>query len=169
MRTLEYQETTECLITRGRRTRDFLRLFPQGIRNVFLVMDPADQSEAVLAMVLQLAESWHPQITIVHGGKLRDSGPAIGQPDRDDLVDLLCIGWEMRNRYADVSISRNVIGSRQQLVSEAAELKADIILIPEALAACFHRSESVESEDGGRWLPCPVAIVVDPETDWDES
>ena len=168
MRTLEYQETTECLITRGRRARDFLRLFPQGIRNVFLVMDPTDQSEAVLAIILQLAESWHPQITIVHGGRLRDSGPAIGQPDRDDFVDLLCIGWELRNRYADVSISSNVIDSRQQLALEAAEREADIILIPEVLAASFYRSESVESEDGGRWLPCPVAIVVDPEADWAE-
>jgi len=158
MQIIEHRPTSDDSIYHGRTIRDFLELFPQGIRRLLLVIDPADQPGPVLAIVLELAEHWRPHITLADGGRLRDSG----RPDesgRDDLVDLICLGWELKNHYFDVSISRSLMGSKRQVLAEAAERKADVILVPEALADCFQPAASAETEAGAS-LPCPIVIVM---------
>jgi hypothetical protein len=166
MQTIKHPQTADRFIAEGRRIRDFLKLFPQGVRHLLLVIDPADEAELILEMALRLAERWQPQITLVHGGRLREAAPAMRKSDRDDLVDLICLGWDLKNRYADVCISRIITGSRRQILAEAAERKADVIIVPEALAAGFQWSTSSESESIKMGLPCPMVILMEVETEW---
>jgi hypothetical protein len=169
METVQHLATSQPFITQGRRMRDFLNLFPQGIGNLLLIIDPADRPEPVLAVVLQLAEQWHPVITLSHGGGLRHRDRPAGRSDRDDMVDLLCLGWELKNRYSDVSISRTILHSLQQLVREATERQADVILIPEAVATGLQPAESVSSEAGARSMPCPIVVVPTADMYWPEA
>ena len=166
MQSIEYLPKADHFITRARKMRDFLNLFPGGVDRLLVVIDPANPSEAVLAMILRLAERWYPQITILHGGKLRISDRAAGESDRDDLVDLLCISWEMKNHYSDLSISRHIMHSWRQVVAEAAAYEADAILIPEELAAGFQSPGFAGFETGDRSLPCPIVILTTAEADW---
>jgi hypothetical protein len=166
MRSIEHLPTAAHCITHARKMRDFLNLFPRGVGRLLVVIDPADPPEAVLAMILRLAERWYPQITLLHGGKLRSSGRAAGESDRDDLVDLLCLGWELKNHYSDLSISRHIMHSWRQVLSEAAEYKADVILIPEELAAVFQPPGFAGFKTADRSLPCPTVILTTTEADW---
>ena len=167
MQTTDHPETTGYFVANAQRIRDFLKLFPQGIKRAVVVIDPASQPEPLLAMVLALAEQWYPQIILLHGGRLLNSGLAVERSDRDDLVDLLCLGWDFRNRYSDMSISRSIVRSELHVFALAAEYKADVILVPEALAACFQPRAGSDSEPGHRGLPCTMVIVapVD-DADW---
>ena len=165
MQTIEYPQTVDCFIAEGRRIRDFLKLFPEGVRRLLLVIDPANQAEPILGMTLRLAEHWSPHIILAHGGRLREAGPAAQKSDLDDLFDLLCIGWDLKNRYSDVAISRTIMVAPRQILAEAAERKADVILVPEALAAGFQSPASSESKGINLGLPCPIVIVMVAETD----
>jgi hypothetical protein len=158
MQIIQHRTTSEGSICQCRTIRDFLELFPQGIGRLLLVIDPADQPGPILAIVLELAERWQPHITLAHGGRLRDSG-RLDESGRDDLVDLICLGWELKHRYSDISISRSLMGSNQQVLAEAAERKADVVLVPEALADCFQPPAAAETEAGAS-LPCPIVIVM---------
>jgi len=165
MQTTEHApQTADLFIAEGRRVRDFLNLFPQGVRRLLVVLDPADPAGPILDMVLCLAEQWHPHITLSHGGRLREAALKTDKADRDDLVDLLCLGWELKNRYSDVSTSRTIVVSPRHVLAEAGERRADVILVPEALSAGFRSSMPTESE-GGSFLPCPIVIVMEAETD----
>ncbi len=166
MRSIEHLPTADHFITHARKMRDILNLFPRGVGPLLLVIDPGDPPEAVLAMVLQLAERWYPQITLLHGGKLRSSDRAAGGSDRDDLVDLLCFAWELKNHYSDLSISRHIMHSWRQLLAEASERKADVILIPEELAAGLQRPGLAALETGDCSLPCPIVILTAADADW---
>jgi hypothetical protein len=165
MRSIEHLPTAHHFITQACKMRDFLNLFPRGVGRLLLVIDPANPPEAVLAMLLRLAERWDPQITLLHGGRLRSSGREIGKSDRDDLVDLLCFGWELKNHYSDLSISRHIMHSWRQLLAEASERKADVILIPEELAAGLPRPGFDALETGDCSLPCPIVILTAADVD----
>jgi hypothetical protein len=166
MQSIEQLPTADHFITQARKMRDFLNLFPRGVGRLLLVIDPANPPEAVLAMLLRLAERWDPQITLLHGGKLRSSGREVVKSDRDDLVDLLCFGWELKNHYSDFSISRHIMHSWRQLLAEASERKADVILIPEELAAGLRRPGFAALDTGDCSLPCPIVILTAADADW---
>jgi hypothetical protein len=166
MRALEHLPTADHFITQARKMSDFLNLFPRGVGRLLLVIDPANPPEAVLAMLLRLAELWDPQITLLHGGRLRSSGREIGKSDRDDLVDLLCFGWQLKNHYSDLSISRHIMHSGRQLLAEASGRKADVILIPEELAAGLQRPGFAALETGDCSLPCPIVILTAADANW---
>jgi len=165
MQSIEHLPAADHFITQAHKMRDFLNLFPRGVGRLLVVIDPADPPERVLAMILRLAERWYPQITLLHGGKLRSSGRAAGESDRDHLVDLFCFGWELKNHYSDLSISRHIMHSWQQVLAEAAEYKADIILIPEELAAGVQPPGFAGIETGDRSLPCPIVILTTAKAD----
>jgi hypothetical protein len=165
MQSIEQLPTADHFITHAQKMRDLLNLFPRGVDRLLLVIDPANPSDAVLAMIPWLAERWDPQITLLHGGKLRSSGRAAGESDRDDLVDLLCFGWELKNHYSDLSIGRHIMHSWRQVLAEAAEYKADVILIPEELAAGFQPPGFAGIETGDRSLPCPIVILTTAKAD----
>ena len=153
MQSIEQLPTADHFITHAQKMRDLLNLFPRGVDRLLLVIDPANPPEAVLAMIPWLAERWDPQITLLHGGKLRSSGRAAGESDRDDLVDLLCFGWELKNHYSDLSIGRHIMHSWRQVQAEATEYEADVIPIPEELAAGFQPPGFAGFETGDRSLP----------------
>jgi hypothetical protein len=166
MQSIEHLPTADHFIAHAQKMRDLLNLFPRGVDRLLLVIDPADPPEAALVMVLQLAQHWYPQITLLHGGKLRSSDRALGKSDRDHLVDLLCFGWELKNHYSDVSTSRHIMQSWRQLLAEASERKADLILIPWEPAAGLQRPGFAPLDTGDCSLPCPIVILTAADADW---
>jgi hypothetical protein len=166
MQSIEHLPTADHFITQARKMRDFLNLFPRGVSRLLLVIDPANPPEAILAMILRLAERCDPQITLLHGGRLRSTSREDVKSDRDDLVDLFCFGWELENHYSHLSISRHIMHSWRQLLAEASERKADVILIPEELAADLQRPGFAALETGDCSLPCPIVILTAADADW---
>ena len=167
MQTIEHLSKADRFIMPGRRLRDLLEMFPDGVRRLLLVIDPADRPEPAIAIVLQLAARWYPHITLMHGRGLGAASRVEAKSDRDDLVDLLCLGWDLKNRYSEVSISRSIVRSWQQLSAEATERKADVILIPEELAAGYRQSPSgAPKVSDTQPFPCPTVMIAAPGPNW---
>ncbi|MBV8212265.1 MAG: hypothetical protein JOZ08_03460 [Verrucomicrobia bacterium] len=72
----------------------------------------------------------------------------------------------MKGEGGEVSISRTLPVSLREVVQEAAERKADLILLPEPLAARFEHPELATSSASLGGSPCPIVIVMEPESDW---
>jgi hypothetical protein len=152
-------------IARIRNTRDLFALVPREIHHLLLVVDPSDQSEAVLTIALEIAEYWGPQITLVCGARLFGWGASEQQSSETALIDLLCLSWQVKGVYPDVSISQRLPTSVAEVLDEAAERNVDLIMLPEPLAARFTHPELMIA-DGGLGAACPIIIVADPESDW---
>ena len=141
-------------------------LVPHQICQLLLIVDPAAEPDSALTIALEVAEGWGPQITLVHGGRLSGwqlSGEASAETA---LADLLCLSWQIKGEYRDVSISQTLPRSLAEVLEEANERKADLILLPEPLIARFRHPELVMLGNGRLASPCPIVIVMDPDSDW---
>jgi hypothetical protein len=158
--------STELPIARIRSTHDLFALVPREIQHLLLVIDPARQPEPTLTIALEVAEHRGSQITVVHAGRLLAWRARAEQSVETALMDLLCLSWQMKGGNGEVSISHTLPASLRDVVEEAAERKADLILLPEPLAARFQHPKLTTS--GGRRAvsPCPIVIVMEPESDW---
>jgi hypothetical protein len=153
-------------IARIRNTRDLFALVPRQICHLLLIVDPAAEPDPALTIALEIAERWGPQITLVHGGRLSGwqlSGEASAETA---LADLLCLSWQVKGDYRDVSISQTLPRSLAELLEEAKKRKADLILLPEPPTARFRHPELVMLGSGRLAFPCPIVIVMEPESDW---
>lgn len=153
-------------IARIRNTHDLFALVPRHICHLLLIIDPAAEPDSALNIALEIAERWGAQITLVHGGRLSGwqlSGEAFAETA---LRDLLCLSWQVKGEYGDVSISQTLPRSLAELVEEAEKRKADLILLPEPLAARFRHPKLTMSSSSHGAASCPIVIVTEPENDW---
>ena len=157
--------TSQLPIARIRSTRDLFALVPREIRRLLLIIDPASQPEPALNIALEVAEHWGSQITVVHAGRLSGWRARAEQSAETALMDLLCLSWQLKGKNREVSISHALPASLGEVVEEAAKRKADLILLPEPLAARFRHPELTTST-GSNDTPCPIVIVMEPESDW---
>jgi hypothetical protein len=125
---------------------------------------PLHVAEDALAFALDFARDRWPHVTIMHGGKLvRPLAPdtqAARHEDKDALFDLICLYWQIKNRYENVTTGHRVPHSAQQVLGEASESSVDLIMLPESLFAPFKHLATV---DGGREVlrssPCPIVVI----------
>jgi hypothetical protein len=156
--------TSDLPIDRIRNTRDLFALVPREIHHLMLVMDPSNESQAALTIALEISEYWGPHITLVCGARLLGWG-ASEQLSETALNDLLCLSWQVKGLYPDVSISQTLPTSVAEVLEEAAKRKVDLIMLPEPLAARFGHPELMMAE-GRLGAACPIIIVAEPENDW---
>jgi hypothetical protein len=152
-------------IARIRNTHDLFALVPRQICHLLLVVDPTAEPDSALTIALEIAERWGPQITLVHGGRLSGWQSRGEVSDQTSLADLLCLSWQVKGEYRDVSISQTLPGSLAELLAEAKRRKADLILLPEPLSARLRHPELTTSS-GSNDTSCPIVIVMEPESDW---
>ena len=157
--------TSDLPIARIRSTRDLFALVPREIRQLLLIIDPASQPGPALTIALEVAEHWGSQITLVHAGGLSGWRARPELSAETALIDLLCLSWQMHGGKGEISISHTLSASLREVVDEAAERKADLILLPEPLAARLRHPELTTSS-GSNNTPCPIVIVMEPESDW---
>ena len=158
--------STQLPIARIRSTHDLFALVPREIRHLLLVIDPASQPEPALTIALEVAELWGSEITVVHAGHLSGWGVRAELSAETAIMDLLCLSWQMKGGNGEVSISHTLPASLGDVVDEAAERKADLILLPEPLAARFQHLELTTSGGSHGVSPRPIVIVMEPESDW---
>ena len=158
--------TSDLPIARIRSTRDLFALVPREIHHLLLIIDPASQSEPALTIALEVAEHWGSEITLVNAGRLSGWRASAEQSPETALMDLLCLLWQMQGGNGEVSISHTLPASLHEVVEEAAERKADLIMLPEPLAARFQHPELTTSSGSHGVSPCPIVIVMEPESDW---
>lgn len=148
-------------------SREVFMLFPSGASRLLVLLDPSLQPEPVLEIALELSERWDPEITIMHGGLLEVDGELEAENDQNRFTDLLCLCWQMRGSYPDVSISRKVPRSVEDVFEEAVERRTDLILASESLMgtswnAVHERKCRAQSkgEPAGISAPCPMLVVM---------
>ncbi len=153
-------------IARIRSTHDLFALVPREIRQLLLIVDPASQPEPALTLALEIAERWGSHITLVHPGRLSGWQATAEQSAETAMIDLLCLSWQVQGRCREVSISKTLPTCLAEVLDEAAQREADLILLPEPLAGHFRRPQLTTSSCGLGVCPCPIVIVMDPESDW---
>jgi len=149
--------TTPTSLARIHTSREAFTLCPSGANQLLVLLDPALQPEPVLGIVLEVAEQWSPQITLMYGGFLNRREGAARQTDQDALVDLVCLVWQLRGSYPEVSMSRIVPRSAREVFREASDRQAGLIIISETVAEPFRHS--VSGEPNGLRSPCPIVSV----------
>ncbi|MBV8102925.1 MAG: universal stress protein [Verrucomicrobia bacterium] len=153
-------------IARIRNTQDLFALVPRQISNLLLVVDPAAEPDSALVVALEIAERWGPQITLVHGGMLSGWQLSTEPSAETALADLLCLSWQVKGEYRDISISQTLPHSLAELFDEAVKRKADLILLPEPLTTRFQHPELVTLGSGRIVSPCPIVVVMESESEW---
>ena len=156
-------------IARIRNTHDLFALVPHRICHLLLIVDPGAEPDSALTMALEIAERWAPQITLVHGGRLSGWQLSGEASTETALAELLCLSWQVKAEYRDVSISQTLPRSLAELLEEAKKRKADLILLPEPLTAKFRHPELVMLGSGRLAASCPIVIVMEPDGEWDGS
>ncbi|MBV9876025.1 MAG: hypothetical protein JO025_14950 [Verrucomicrobia bacterium] len=152
-------------IARIRNTHDLFALVPRQVNHLLLVVDPTAELHSALTIALEVAECWGPQITLMHGGRLSGwqlSGEVSGETP---LADLLCLSWQVKGEYQDVSISQTLPRSLAELLAEAKRRKVDLILLPEPLAARLRHRGLVMAGSDALASPCPIVVVIEPDSD----
>jgi hypothetical protein len=157
---------SDLAIARIRNTHDLFALIPRQICQLLLVVDPAAEPDSALTTALEIGERWGPQITLVHGGRLSGWQLRAEASAETVLADLLCLSWQIKGDYEDISISQALPCSLVELLVEAKKRKADLILLPEPLTASFRHPELVMLGSGRLSSPCPIIIVMEPDSDW---
>jgi len=153
-------------IARIRNSHDLFALIPRQICHLLLIVDPAAEPESALTIALEIAERWGPQITLVHGGRLSGWQSTEEASAKTALAELLCLSWQIKGEYRDISISQTLPRSLGELLDEAKKRKADLILLPERLSAGFRHPEPVRFGSGNLVSQCPIAIAMEPESEW---
>src|ERR1700756_4783307 len=95
-------------IARIRNTHDLFALVPRQICHLLLIVDPAAEPDSALTIALEVAERWGPQITLVHGGRLSGWQLSGETSAENALADLLCLSWQIKGEYRDVSSSQTL-------------------------------------------------------------
>jgi Universal stress protein family len=153
-------------IARIRSIHELFALVPREIRRLLLIVDPADQAESALSLALEIAEHWGSQITLVHSGRLSEGSGTGEQSAETAMIDLLCLSWQVKERYGEVSISKTLPTCPADVLDEAAQRETDLILLPETLAARFRRLELPLSSDSCCGSPCPIVVVMGRGSEW---
>jgi hypothetical protein len=153
-------------IARIRNTHDLFALVPREIGHLLLIVDPTVEPDSTLTIALDLAERWGSQITLVHGGRLSGWQLSEEVSGETSLADLLCLSWQIKGEYRDVSISQTLPRSLAELLVEAKRRNADLILLPEPLSARLRHPELVMVGSGALASPCPIVVVSEPDSDW---
>jgi hypothetical protein len=153
-------------IARIRNSHDLFALIPRQICHLLLIVDPAAEPDSALTIALEIAERWSPQITLVHGGRLLGWQSTEEASAKTALAELLCLSWQVKGEYGDVSISQTLPRSLEELLDEAKKRKADLIVLPEPLSARFRHPELVMFGSRSLVSLCPIAIVMEPESEW---
>jgi hypothetical protein len=131
-----------------------------------LIVDPADHPEPALTLALEIAEHWGSQITLVHAGRLSGRRATAEQSTETALIDLLCLSWQLKGDYDEVSINQTLPTCLAEILEDATERKADLILLPEPLAERFRHLELAVSSDSRGLSPCPIVVVMEPKSEW---
>jgi hypothetical protein len=158
--------TTDLPIARIRSTRDLFALIPREILRLLLVIDPTNPTEPALAIALEIAERWGSQITLVHAGRLSGWRETAEESAETALMDLLCLSWQLKGAYSEIAISQTLPICLTEVLDEANKRKADLVLLPEPLAARFRHAELTMSGESDGLLPCPIIEVLEPESEW---
>jgi hypothetical protein len=153
-------------IARIQSIHDLFALIPSEIHRLLLVIDPANPTEPALIIALGIAERWGSQITLIHGGRLSGWRETAEETAGTALMDLLCLSWQLKGMYSEISISQALPICLIEVLDEATKRKADLILLPEPLAARFRHAELTRSDDSDGLLPCPIVEVLEPESEW---
>jgi len=153
-------------IARIRNTHELFALVPRQICHLLLIVDPGAEPESALTIALEIAERWGSEITLVHGGRLSGLRSTEEASVETALAELLCLSWQVKGQYGDISISRTLPRSLAELLDEAKKRKADLMLLPEPLSARFRHPELAMFESGSLVSPCPIVILVEPESEW---
>lgn len=153
-------------IARIRNTHDLFALVPRQICHLLLVVDPAAEPDSALSIAMEIAERWGPQITLVHGGRLSAWQLSREVSAETAMTDLLCLSWQVKGEYRDVSMSQTLPCSVAELLAEAKRRKADLILLPEPLSAKLRHPELAMVGSGALASSCPIVVVMEPERDW---
>jgi nucleotide-binding universal stress UspA family protein len=155
----------ECAPVNRLRTRGgWDALSSHDVTHLLLLLDPLRVAEDALGLALDFAKDRWARVTIMHGGRLIHplvtDNQAARNEDKHALFDLICLYWQIKNRYENVTISHRVPHSAQQVLSEASESSVDLIVLPEALFEPFKHLLLVE---GGREVlrssQCPIVII----------
>jgi hypothetical protein len=153
-------------IARIRNTHDLFALVPRQICHLLLVVDPAAEPDSALSIAMEIAERWGPQITLVHGGRLSGWQLSREVSAETAMTDLLCLSWQVKGEYRDVSMSQTLPRSVAELLAEAKKRKADLILLPEPLSAKLWHPELAMVGSGALASSCPIVVVIEPDSDW---
>jgi hypothetical protein len=153
-------------IARIRNAHDLFALVPCRICHLLLIVDPAAEPESALTIALEIAENWGAQITLVHGGRLSGWQSTEEASAEAALAELLCLSWQVKGQYGDISISQTLPRTLAELLDEAKKRKADLILLSEPLSARFRHPELAMFESGSLVSPCPIVILVESESEW---
>ncbi|MBV9274755.1 MAG: universal stress protein [Verrucomicrobia bacterium] len=158
--------TAASMPARIHTSREAFMLFPSGASRLLVLLDPSLQPEPILGIALELSEQWTPEITIMHGGLLEVAGELEAETDQAKLTDLLCLCWQIRGSYPEVSISRKLPRSVGEVFQEAVERRTDLILASESVMGTSRRAGYKRERPGrstteppGMVEPCPVLVV----------
>lgn len=159
-------EVPSLPVAQIRNTHDLFALVPRQICHLLLIVDPAAEPDLALSIAMEIAERWGPQITLVHGGRL--SGWQLSREISAEtaMTDLLCLSWQVKGEYRDVSMSQTLPRSVAELLAEAKRRKADLILLPEPLSAKLRHPELAMVGSGALASSCPIVVVMEPDSDW---
>ena len=153
-------------LARIRNTRDLFALVPRQICHLLLIVDPAAEPDSALTIAMEIAERWGPQITLVHGGRLSGWQLSREVSAETAMADLLCLSWQVKGEYRDVSMSQTLPRSVAELLAEAKRRKADLILLPEPLSAKLRHPELAMVGSGALSSSCPIVVIMEPDSDW---
>ena len=167
MHTLELPPPVEHLpIARIRSTHDLYALVPRGIHDLLLVIDPASPTGPALNVALEIAKHWGAQITLVHPGRLSGWQETAEESAETARMDLLCLSWQLKGAYEEISISQMLPKCLAEVLDQATERNADLILVPEPLATRFRHLELTKYADNRGFSGCPIIEVLEPESEW---
>jgi hypothetical protein len=156
-------------IARIRNTRDLFALVPRQICRLLLIVDPTAEPDSALAIAMEIAERWGPEIILVHGGRLSGWQLSGEVSAETAMTDLLCLSWQVKGEYRDVSISQTLPRSIGELLAEAKRRKADLILLPEPLSAKLRHPDLAMVGSSSLASSCPIVVVMEPDSDWSEQ
>ncbi|PWT77784.1 MAG: hypothetical protein C5B58_16275 [Acidobacteria bacterium] len=159
-------EVPSLPVAQIRNTHDLFALVPRQICHLLLIVDPAAEPDSALTIAMEIAERWGPQITLVHGGRLSGWQLSREVSAETAMADLLCLSWQVKGEYREVSMSQTLPRSIAELLAEAKRRKADLILLPEPLSAKLQHLELAMVGSGALASSCPIVVVMEPDSDW---
>ena len=139
---------------------------PQALDHLLLVADQHPDAQAAIDVALELAECFHPRITLLHGGNLRLNpafwtSESLEAPDpHQSRLALLGLLWDVRKRWPQVSLCAVRVRTAEELLRTAAQHAADLLVLPEGLVGRFGPLLSrTGSEPVVAGAPCPMLIA----------
>ncbi|MBV9489583.1 MAG: universal stress protein [Verrucomicrobia bacterium] len=139
---------------------------PQRLDHLLLLTDRHPDTRGTIDFTLDLAERFHPRLTLIHGGNLRaepafwtSASPAAPDPGQTRLA-LLGLLWEVRKRWPEVGLCTVAAQSPEEVLQTAGRFRVDLLVVPATLFERFvplvDRHGAEETVQGA---PCPVLVV----------